>query len=90
MTLCFFNKFHFILSAARGRKAEALRVLYANNRSVEVVDIADIVHGQFEDVLVGVDAVIHTASPLPGRVDPQDMLNVGSFRLPSSIYPYAT
>ena len=56
-------------------------MVYANHRSVEVVDIADIVHGQFEDALVGVDAVIHTASPLPGRMDPQDMLN--SFGLPS-------
>ena len=65
-------------SAARGRKAEALRVLHAGNPSIKVVEISDIVHGQFQDALVGVDAVIHTASPLPGRANPQEMLNVCS------------
>ena len=63
-------------SAARGKKAEALKVLYANNPSIEVVDITDIIHDQFQDALVGVDAVIHTASPLPGRAEPQEMLDV--------------
>jgi len=69
------EKGYHVKAAARGRKAEALRVLYADNSSVEVVEISDIVHGQFQDALVGVDAVIHTASPLPGRAAPQDMLN---------------
>ena len=66
-------------SAARGKKAEALRVLYADNHSIEIVEISDIVYGQFQDALVGVDAVIHTASPLPGRASPQEMLNVCGF-----------
>ena len=65
-------------SAARGRKAEVLRTLYADNRSIEVVEISDIVHGQFQEVFVGVDAVIHSASPLPGRAEPQEMLDVRS------------
>jgi hypothetical protein len=69
--------FHFH-SAARGRKAEALQVLHADNPSVEVVEISDIVHGQFQDALVDVDAVIHVASPLPGRADPQEMMDVRS------------
>ena len=60
----------------RGKKAEALRVLYADNHSIEIVEISDIVHGQFQDALVGVDAVIHTASPLPGRASREEMLNV--------------
>ena len=68
----------FFRSVARGRKAEALRVLYADNSSVEVVEISDIVHGQFQDALVGVDAVSHVASPLPGRADPQEMMDVRS------------
>jgi hypothetical protein len=51
-------------------------VLYADNHSIEIVEISDIVHGQFEDALVGVDAVIHTASPLPGRASKQEMLDV--------------
>ena len=66
-------------SVARGKKAEALRVLYADNHSIEIVEISDIVHGQFQDALVGVDAVIHTASPLPGRAKPQEMLDVCGF-----------
>ena len=61
---------------ARGKKAEALRVLYADNHSIEIVEISDIVHGQFQGALEGVDAVIHTASPLPGRTSQQEMLNV--------------
>jgi hypothetical protein len=52
-----------------------LRVLYADNHSIEIVEISDIVHGQFQDALVGVDAVIHTASPLPGRASREEMLN---------------
>jgi nucleoside-diphosphate-sugar epimerase len=69
------EKGYHVKATARGRKAEALRVLYANNPSIEVVEIADIVHGQFQDALVGVDAVIHTASPLPGRNDPEGVFN---------------
>ena len=75
-----FANFHSY-SAARGRKTEALRVLYANDPSIEIVEIADIVHGQFQDALLGVDAVIHIASPLPGRTDPQNMLNVCTLKL---------
>jgi len=52
-----------------------LRVLHADNPSVEVVEISDIVHGQFQDTLVGVDAVIYVASPLPGRAGPQEMMD---------------
>ena len=66
---------------ARGNKAEALRVLYAENPSVEIVEISDIVHAQLQDALVGVDAVIHTASPLPGRTSQQEMLNVCYFSI---------
>ena len=51
-------------------------MLYADNHSIEIVEISDIVHGQFQEALVGVDAVIHTASPLPGRASSQEMLNV--------------
>ena len=54
-------------------------MLYADNHSIEIVEISDIVHGQFQDSLVGVDAVIHTASPLPGRASQEEMLNVCCF-----------
>ncbi|KAF8813958.1 NAD(P)-binding protein [Phlegmacium glaucopus] len=69
------EKGYHVKAAARGRKAEALRVLHAKNSSIEIIEIADIIYDQFRDALVGVDAVIHTASPLPGRTDPQDTLN---------------
>jgi len=69
------EKGYYVKAAARGKKAEALRVLFAGNHSIEIVEISDTVHGQFQDALVGVDAVIHTASPLPGRASPQEMLN---------------
>ena len=65
-------------SAARGKKAEALRVLFADDPSVEVVEVPNIIDSQFQDALVGVDAVIHVASPLPGRDSPQGMLSVRS------------
>ena len=70
-------------SAARGKKAEALRVLFADtgSHSIEIVEISDIVHSQFKEALVGVDTVIHVASPLPGRASPQEMLNVCGFWL---------
>ena len=82
-----FTYFHHqpLHSAARGKKAEALKVLYANNSSIEVVDITDIIHDQFQDALVDVDAVIHTASPLPGRAEPQEMLDVRSAFEPSHL-----
>ena len=54
-------------------------MLYADNDSIEIVEISDIVHGQFHDMLVGVVAVIHTASPLPGRASKQEMMDVCCF-----------
>ena len=54
-------------------------MLYADNHSIEIVEISDIVHDQFQDALLGVDAVIHTASPLPGRGSSQEMLDVCGF-----------
>jgi nucleoside-diphosphate-sugar epimerase len=69
------EKGYHVKAAARGKKAEALRVLFADNPSVEVVEVPNIVDSQFQDALVGVDAVIHVASPLPGRADPQGMLS---------------
>ena len=76
ITLFYFMLYILSYSAARGRKAEELGVLYADNPSIKVVEISDIVYGQFQDALVGVDAVIHVASPLPGRASPQEMMDV--------------
>ncbi|KAJ7753624.1 hypothetical protein DFH07DRAFT_886652 [Mycena maculata] len=40
----------------------------------EIVKITDISHDKFPDALAGVDAVIHLASPLPGRAEPEALL----------------
>lgn len=61
--------------SARGKKAAILRTAYSGNAAVEVFEISDIIHDQFPEALQGVDAVIHAASPLPGRMEPEQMLN---------------
>ncbi|KAH9484972.1 Putative uncharacterized oxidoreductase [Psilocybe cubensis] len=63
-----------VRASARKNKVEPLRELYKSVPSIEIVEIADIAHGEFEELLQGVDAVIHTASPLPGRQDVDSML----------------
>ncbi|KAJ7127956.1 hypothetical protein C8R44DRAFT_979451 [Mycena epipterygia] len=62
-------------SAARGAKIDPLKSNYASyGDRFEVWPIADIVHDQFPQALVGVNAVIHLASPLPGRAEPAVLL----------------
>ncbi|PPQ90567.1 hypothetical protein CVT25_015881 [Psilocybe cyanescens] len=63
-----------VRASARRNKLEPLRALYRSTPSVEIVEIADVAHGNFEEVFKDVDAVIHTASPLPGREDVDTML----------------
>ncbi|PPQ90551.1 hypothetical protein CVT25_015865 [Psilocybe cyanescens] len=58
-----------VRASARKSKVEPLRALYISFPAVEIVEIGDIANDQFEEALKGVDAVIHTASPLPGRQD---------------------
>ncbi|KAF8160639.1 hypothetical protein B0H34DRAFT_795528 [Crassisporium funariophilum] len=69
------EKGYRVRGTARGKKVDALRLLYKSSPSVEIVEIADIAHDAFPEALEGVYAVIHTASPLPGRADPETMLN---------------
>ncbi|KAJ7436025.1 hypothetical protein FB451DRAFT_1308057 [Mycena latifolia] len=69
------EKDYRVRAAARGAKADHLKSSYASyGDRFEVVKITDISHDQFPEALVGVDAVIHTASPLPGRVEPAELL----------------
>lgn len=44
--------------------------------NAEVVEIKDIVTDDLTDVLKGVGAIIHAASPLAGRASAQDTLKV--------------
>ncbi|KAF7358482.1 Epimerase domain-containing protein [Mycena venus] len=61
--------------AARGPKADYLQSTYASyGNRVEVVKITDIAHDQFPDTFIGVDAIIHLASPLAGRAEPAVLL----------------
>ncbi|KAJ7279463.1 hypothetical protein C8J57DRAFT_134419 [Mycena rebaudengoi] len=64
-----------VRAAARGAKADHLKATYSKYEDrLEVVKITDIAHDQFPDALVGVDAIIHLASPLPGRAEPAALL----------------
>ena len=66
----------------RSRKADTLRKAYAKyGDKVDIVVIDDLARGDFTDVLKGVSAVIHAATPVPGRETLKDVLEVG--HLPS-------
>ncbi|KAK7002414.1 epimerase domain-containing protein [Favolaschia claudopus] len=69
------EKGYRVRAAARGAKADHLKSTYSRyGERVEVVKITDIAHDQFPDAFVGVDAIIHVASPLAGRAEPKVML----------------
>ncbi|KAF7358483.1 Epimerase domain-containing protein [Mycena venus] len=64
-----------VRAVARGAKADQLKSIYASyGDRFEVVKIIDISHDQFPEALVGVDAILHLASPLPGRAEPAALL----------------
>ncbi|KAJ7440350.1 hypothetical protein B0H11DRAFT_546985 [Mycena galericulata] len=69
------EKGYHVRAAARGTKADDLKSTYASyGHRFEIVKISDIAHDQFPAALAGVDAVIHLASPLPGRAEPVALL----------------
>ncbi|KAJ6535066.1 hypothetical protein B0H19DRAFT_1184847 [Mycena capillaripes] len=69
------DKGYRVRAAARGAKADHLQSSYASyGDRFEVVKIADIAHDQFPEALVGVDGILHLASPLPGRAEPAALL----------------
>ncbi|KAJ7463039.1 hypothetical protein FB451DRAFT_1095248 [Mycena latifolia] len=69
------EKGYRVRAAARGAKADHLTSSYASyGNRFETVKITDISHDQFPEALVGVDAIIHLASPLPGRAEPAALL----------------
>ena len=64
-------------STARGVKVAQLKEQLAEyGDKFEVVDVPDIATTQFPEALVGVDALIHTASPLSGRQDASSTIKV--------------
>ncbi|KAJ7183861.1 hypothetical protein C8R46DRAFT_1173029 [Mycena filopes] len=69
------EKGYRVRAAARGSHVEHMRATYATyDDQVQVIEIADTVDGTFLEAFIGVSSVIHTASPLPGRVEPAEML----------------
>ncbi|KAF8190638.1 hypothetical protein K438DRAFT_1676007 [Mycena galopus ATCC 62051] len=69
------EKGYRVRAAARGAKADHLKSSYAGYEDrFEVVKITDIAHAQFPEALVGVSAIFHLASPLPGRAEPAELL----------------
>jgi len=62
---------------ARSRKADALRKVYAKyGEKVDIVVVEDLAKGDFTDALKEVSAVIHVATPIPGREELKDILEV--------------
>ncbi|KIY70087.1 NAD(P)-binding protein [Cylindrobasidium torrendii FP15055 ss-10] len=59
---------HTVKGTARGDKFTNLKAAYADTPAFEAVEIADIGSGSLAPLLQGVDAIIHTAAPLGGRV----------------------
>ncbi|KAJ7692707.1 hypothetical protein B0H17DRAFT_933830, partial [Mycena rosella] len=48
--------------------------LTRNFNTMAIVLTSEIAHDKFPEALVGVDAVIHLASPLPGQLEPAALL----------------
>ncbi|KAF9482243.1 NAD(P)-binding protein [Pholiota conissans] len=66
---------YHIRATAREGKLEELRQLYKDHPFVEIIQLDNISNGQFaEGALEGVEAVIHTANPLPGRTSPEEVM----------------
>ncbi|KIY66562.1 NAD(P)-binding protein [Cylindrobasidium torrendii FP15055 ss-10] len=59
---------HTVRGAARGRKYQLLKAAFASTPSFEAIEVEDIGVGDLSKSLAGVDGIIHTAAPLPGRV----------------------
>ncbi|KAJ7643826.1 hypothetical protein FB45DRAFT_896159 [Roridomyces roridus] len=73
-----------VRGAARGRKLPLLKTAFASYPRFEAVEILDVASSDFTAAFKGVDAVIHTAAPLPGRTDHGTVLNtaiVGSLHI---------
>ena len=71
-----------IASIVRSPKVEALKATYSKyGDRVEIVVADDIINGDFTDVLRGASALIHVASPLPGRDETEALINVSTLSL---------
>ena len=61
---------------------EALKATYSKyGDRVEIVVADGIMDGDFTDALRGASALIHVASPLPGRDETEALINVSTLSL---------
>ena len=68
-----------IYSAVRSPKAETLKTAYSEYEGkVEIVVVDDLIKGDFTDTLHGVSALIHVASPGPGRDKTKALIDVST------------
>lgn len=75
--IIFLTNYLWFNRAARGAKVNFLKHIYAQYKDhFDAVNISDIATGEFPEVLEGVDAVIHTASPLPDKASKDVILEV--------------
>ncbi|KAG7448894.1 NAD(P)-binding protein, partial [Guyanagaster necrorhizus] len=72
------DKGYFVKAAARGPKVNILKKALSVNygEKFEVIEVPDVSSGDLSQHLKGVDAIIHSAAPLPGRVDPETALRI--------------
>ncbi|KAJ7643868.1 hypothetical protein FB45DRAFT_823642 [Roridomyces roridus] len=64
-----------VRGAARGRKLPLLKKAFDKYPQFEAVEIADVSTADYQEVFKGVEAIIHTAAPLPGRADSEGAFN---------------
>ncbi|KAH8827418.1 hypothetical protein DL96DRAFT_1249449 [Flagelloscypha sp. PMI_526] len=65
-----------VRALARGSKVALLKAAYADaGERVEVFEINDISRDNFPEVFEGIDALIHSASPLAGKGEPEALIN---------------
>ncbi|THU97836.1 NAD(P)-binding protein, partial [Dendrothele bispora CBS 962.96] len=60
---------YLVRGSARGSKFEGLKNALARFPNFEAVEIQDVSTADFSDAFKGVQAVIHTAAPVPTRLD---------------------
>ncbi|KAF8640271.1 hypothetical protein AX16_010166 [Volvariella volvacea WC 439] len=76
VAVALFNAGYAVRGTVRGSRLESLRTkLGSNYPHLELVQVDDIVSGDFTEALKGVDGVIHVASPMPGTASNAEILN---------------
>ncbi|KAF9501741.1 NAD(P)-binding protein [Pleurotus eryngii] len=76
------NSGYNVRATARPAKVADLQAAYDTtyntngSNKAQVVATSDLVHGVFPEIFEGIDALIHVASPLPGKEEPEALIDV--------------